>query len=85
MLILVLFPMKRRTKTHAKHINIVLTYETEFVLCFSGTGQFCLAHGLGQFTRDVQSDVIFLNFRSDVSFAAPRKTSNDVRRRKCHK
>ena len=35
----------------------ILTYETEFVSIFSGTGKFCLAHGLRQLTRDTKSDV----------------------------
>ena len=48
---------------------------------FSGTGKFCLAHGLGQLTRDVKRDVRTLNFRSVVIFAPPRKTPNCVRRR----
>ena len=40
---------------------------------FSGAGKFCLAHGLGQLTRDVKSDVRTLNFGSDVIFAPPQK------------
>ena len=56
---------------------------------FSGAGKFCLALGLGQLTRDVKSDVRTLNFRSDVTYALPRRTPNDIRRRslcdvKCH-
>ena len=55
---------------------------------FSGAGKFCLAHELGQLTRDVKSDVRILNFRRDVTYALPR--SNDIRRRslydvKCQK
>ena len=46
----------------------------------SGAGKICPAHGLGQLTRDVKSDVRNLNFRSDVIFAPPRKTPNDVRK-----
>ena len=38
---------------------------------FSGTGK--NAHGKGQLTRDVKSDVRILNFRSDVIFAPPQK------------
>ena len=45
---------------------------------FSGAGKSCLAHGLGQLIRDVKSDVRTLNFKSDVIFAPPRKTPNDV-------
>ena len=45
----------------------------------SCVGNFCLAHGLGQLTRDVKSDVRTLNFASDIIFAPPRKTSNDIR------
>ena len=57
---------------------------------FSGAGKFCFAHGLRQLTRDVKSDIRTLNFRSDITYAQPRKTSNDVRRRslcdvKCQK
>ena len=57
---------------------------------FSGAGNFCLAHGLRPLTRYVKTDVRILNFRSDVSYALPRKTPNDVRRRslcdvKCQK
>ena len=37
--------------------------------------------GLGQLTRDVESDVRTLNFRSDVIFASPRKILNDVWKR----
>ena len=49
-----------------------------------------LAHGLGQLTRDVESDVSTLNFRNDVTFAPQRKTPNGVRQRllcdvKCQK
>ena len=40
---------------------------------FSGAGKFCLAHGLRQLTCDIKHDV-----RSDVFFAPPRKTHNDV-------
>ena len=35
---------------------------------FSGAGKFCLAHGLRQLTRNVQSDVRLVNFRSDMRF-----------------
>ena len=49
--------------------------------CFSGAGKFYLAHGLRQVTRDVKNDVRTLNFISDVTYAAPRKTSNAVRGR----
>ena len=41
---------------------------------FSGAGKFCLAHGLGQLTRNVKSDAGTLNFRSDVIVAPPWKT-----------
>ena len=56
---------------------------------FSGAGKFCLTHGLGQLTRDVKSDIRTLNFKSDVFFATPRKTPNDIRKDllcdvKCH-
>ena len=44
----------------------------------SGAEKYCLAHGLGQLTRDVKSDIRTLNIRSDVIFALPRKTPNDV-------
>ena len=57
---------------------------------YSGTGKFCLAHGLRQLTHTFNIDVRSLNFRSDVTFALPRKTLNDVRKRsscdvKCQK
>ena len=57
---------------------------------FSGSGKFCLPHGLRHLTRDDKSDVRILNFISDVTYALPRKTPNDVRRRslcdvKCRK
>ena len=42
---------------------------------------YCLAHGLGQLTRAVKSNVKTLNFRSDVIFSPPRKTPNGVRKR----
>ena len=42
---------------------------------------YSLAHGLRQLTRDVKNDVRILNFRSDVTYALPRKTPTDVRRR----
>ena len=48
------------------------------MLYFSGAGKFCPAHGLRQLTRDVKSDVGILNFRSDVTYALPRKTPNDT-------
>ena len=47
---------------------------------FNGTGKFCLAHELRQLTRHVKSDVRKLNFKSDVTYALPRKAPNDVRR-----
>ena len=57
---------------------------------FSGARKFCLVHGLGHLSRDVNSDVRTLNFGSDVIFAQTRKTPNDVRKRslcdvKCQK
>ena len=62
-----------------------LTYETEFVM-----EKLCLAHGLRQLTRDVKGDVRIITFESDVTYALPRKTPNDFRRKplcdvKCHK
>ena len=49
---------------------------------FSGAGKFCLAHGLRQLTREVKSDARRKsNFRSGVTYAAPRKTRNDVKGR----
>ena len=48
---------------------------------FSGAGKFCLAHRLRQLTRDVKSEGRILNCRSDVIFAQPRKTPNDVQKR----
>ena len=48
---------------------------------FSGAGKFCLVHGLRQRTRDVESDFTTVNFRSDVTYALPRKSSYDVRKR----
>ena len=44
-----------------------LTCETELVL-FSGAGKFCLANGQRHPTCDVKSDVIILNFRSDITY-----------------
>ena len=35
---------------------------------FSGAGKFCVARGLGQFSRDVKSDVRTQNFRCDLCF-----------------
>ena len=43
----------------------------------SGAG----THGLRQLTHEVKSDARSLNLRSDVTYAPPRKTSNDVRGR----
>ena len=51
----------------------------ESLFIFSGTGKFCLTHGLRQLTCDVKNDV--RNFISDVTYAASRKTSIDVRGR----
>ena len=48
-----------------------LTFESEFVL-FLAVLENCLAHGLRQPTRDVRT----INFRSDVTFASPRKIPN---------
>ena len=42
---------------------------------FSGAGIFCVAHGLGQLTRDVQSDFRTINFSSDVTFTPPTKNT----------
>ena len=36
---------------------LFLTYETEFVLFFSGVGKFCLTHGLRQLTYNTKIDV----------------------------
>ena len=49
-----------------------------------------LAHRLRLLIRNVKSDDRTLNFRSDVTYAPPRKTSNDFRGRslcdvKCRK
>ena len=60
------------------------------MLYLSGAGKVGLAHGLRQLTRDNKSDVRTLNFISDVTNAAPRKTHNGVQKRslyniKCHK
>ena len=61
---------------------LVFSYLRYGVCSFcSGAGKFCVAHGLGQLTRDIKSDVRTLNFRIDVTFAPPRKTPNGVRRR----
>ena len=56
----------------------------------SGAEKFCLASGLRQLICDVKHDVRTLNFRSDVTFAQPQKTQNDVQKRslcdvKCHR
>ena len=45
---------------------------------FQRCWKFCLAHGLRRPPRGVKSDVRTLNFRSDVTYAPPRKTPNDV-------
>ena len=50
---------------------------------FSGAGKFRLAHRLKQLTRNVNSDVRIPIFRSDVTFAPPRKTSNGDRKMLC--
>ena len=68
--------------------EVFLTYETRVCSSFSGSGKFCLAHGLRQLTHN-KSDERAVNFRSDVTYVPPRKTPN-VRRRllcdvKCHK
>ena len=42
---------------------------------------YSLTHGLRQLTRDVKSNVRTLNFISDVTYAAPRKTPSDVQRK----
>ena len=46
---------------------------------FHDSGNFYLGHGLIQLTH--KSNVRILNFRSDVTFALPRKTLNGVRKR----
>ena len=48
---------------------------------FSDAGKFCLVHGLRQLTRDIKHYIRTLNFISDATFAPPRKTPNDVRKR----
>ena len=58
--------------------------------CFSGADKFCLAHGLRQLTREVNSDVRTLKFIGDVTYVVTRKTPNDVGRKslcdmKCQK
>ena len=54
-------------------------------MLFSDAGKFCLAHGLGQLTRDVKSDVRTLNFRSDVIFAPLLSSEKVVMRHKMSK
>ena len=54
----------------------ILTCETDFVLFLA-----VLENELRQLTRDVKSDVRTLNFKSDVTFAPPQKTPNDVQKR----
>ena len=67
-----------------------LIYETDlFYFLYFYAGKFCLAHRLGQLTRDINCNVRILNFRSDVTYALPRETPNDVHRKslcdlKCH-
>ena len=68
----------------------ILTCETELDLFLAVLEVSVFAHRLRQLTRDVKSDVRTLNFRSDVTFAAPLKTPKGVRKRslcdvKCQK
>ena len=49
-----------------------------------------VCYGIRHLTRDVNNDVRTLNFRTDVTYAPPRKTPNDVKGRplcdvKCQK
>ena len=55
-----------------------ITYETEI---FSSAGNFCLAHGLKQYTRNVKNDGRTKNFINDVPYAPLQKTQYYVRRR----
>ena len=61
------------------HVEIVdilfLPMRQSLFIFFGGAGKFCLAHGLGQLTRDIKSDDRTLNFRNDGIFAPSGKIS----------
>ena len=64
--------------------------DLEFVIFLTVLENAYLVYGLGQLTRDVNSDVRTLNFRSHVIIAPPRKSPKDVRKKslcdvKCQK
>ena len=58
-----------------------LTYETEFVLFLAVLENSVLPIRLRQLTGNAKSDTEILNFRSDVTYALPRKILNGVRKR----
>ena len=64
-------------------LNFVKTFflpKRQSLFYFNGAGKFCLDHGLRQLTCDVNSDVRTLKSGGDVTYAQPRRTSNDIRR-----
>ena len=61
-------------------LQCIVDVHSESVLFIERCWKFYLIHGLRQLARDVKSDARILNFRSDVTFAVPGKTPNDVRR-----
>ena len=63
----------------ATYENILSYLRDRVCSIISDAGKFCLAHGLSQLKRDVNHDVRTLNFKSDVTFAPPRKTPNGIR------
>ena len=70
--------------------SIFLSYETEFVLFLAVLKNFVVPMGWDSSRAKLKIDVRTLNFRSDVIFAPPRKTQNEVRKRllfdvKCQK
>ena len=61
-------------------ISYALSVRDRVCSIVSDAGKFYLAHGLRQLTRDVKHEIRTLNFRSDVTFAPPRKKPNDVQK-----
>ena len=44
------------------------------LFCLSGAEKICLAHGPRQLTRDVKSDILILDFRSNGKYATTKNT-----------
>ena len=70
------------TQENKKHVGQgFFSPKRQSLSSWSGAGNFYLAHGLRQLTYDIRPDVRTLNFRSDVIFAQPQITRNNVQKR----